>query len=140
MEAATHTTAVPPGLAAWCEERSVPLCVLFGSRATGRARVDSDWDVAIWASPPTPETRLRWLADLQEVFGETVQMIFVTPELDPVLGFQIVREGRLLFTDDPDRWPAQRARLWHLYNDSLPFRRAERDRLRAFAEEVRAGS
>jgi len=34
----------------------------------------------------------------------------------------------------------EQARLWHLYNDALPFRRALAESLRSYAEEVRHGA
>ncbi len=64
----------------------------------------------------------------------------VTPETSPVLGFEVARDGVVVFEDEPGRWARERARLWHLYNDSLPFRRAERERLREFARSVRDGA
>jgi hypothetical protein len=54
-----------------------------------------------------------------------------------VLGMEIVRHGRLIYERELELWLHHRAQLWHAYNDSLPFLRAARQRLREFAEEVR---
>jgi predicted nucleotidyltransferase len=127
-------------LASWCRERGARLCVLFGSRATGKATAGSDWDLAVWAPPVPPRERLRWLRELEEILGGEVNLLLVGPETDPVLGFELVRDGIVLFEDGPERWLRERSRLWHLYNDSLPFRRAARERLREFVRSFRDGA
>lgn len=143
MEVQTTHTSAPLALekiaeivSDWCRERPVQLCVVFGSQASGRAHPHSDVDLAVW---PTfsPADRLRWLRELETALDREVSLVLVSPALDPVVGFEIVRQGRLVFEKEPGLWTAQRARLWHFYNDSLPFRRAARHRLREFAEEVR---
>ena len=116
------------------------LCVLFGSRATGKATAGSDWDLAVWAPPHPARERLRWLRELAEIVGGEVQLVVVGPDTSPVLGFELVRDGVVVFEDEPERWPRERSRLWHLYNDSLSFRRAARERLREFARSVRDGA
>lgn len=126
----------------WCRRQPVRLCVLFGSQATGRTHPRSDVDVAVWpAESPTTATKLlAWVAELEDILGKEVGLVLVSPDLDPVLGFEIVRDGRLVFESEPDLWLRQRAQLWHAYNDSLPFRRAARQQLRQFAEEIRRGA
>jgi predicted nucleotidyltransferase len=122
----------------WCGEHAVQVCVVFGSRASGRTHLHSDVDLAVWpAFSPLPADRLCWLRELETALGREVSLVLVSPTLNPVLGFEIARQGRPVFEKEPGLWAAQRARLWHAYNDSLPFRRAARQRLREFAEEVR---
>lgn len=60
--------------------------------------------------------------------------------MDPRLGYEILRHGRVAYEARPKIWAEERLKLWHRYNDSLPFRRAERQRLHEFAEEIRGGS
>jgi predicted nucleotidyltransferase len=128
-------------LAEWRRERPIRLCVLFGSHATGKSHAQSDVDLAVWpVAPPDSATKLAWLVELQNLLEREVSLVLVSPDLDPVLGFEIVRDGRLLFEREPDFWLKERARLWHAYNDSLPFRRAARAQLRQFAEEIRRGA
>jgi predicted nucleotidyltransferase len=125
----------------WCQERPVRLCVVFGSQASGKTHVHSDVDVALWpVGPVSPLERLRWLSELENALAKDVSLVLVTSDLDPVMGFEIVRQGCLVFENQSGLWMAQRARMWHAYNDSLPFRRAARQRLREFAEEVRRDS
>ena len=79
----------------WCAERPLRLCVLFGSQATGKAHTHSDVDLAVWPSQPiTPMTKLTWLVALEKLLDKDVSLVIVSPDLDPVLGFEIVRDGR----------------------------------------------
>jgi predicted nucleotidyltransferase len=122
----------------WCGEHPVQLCVVFGSQASGRTHPHSDVDLAVWPTFSLPPTdRLCWLRELETALGREVSLVLVSPALDPVVGFEIARQGRLVFEKEPGLWAAQRVRLWHVYEDSLPFRQAARQRLREFAEEVR---
>lgn len=135
------TASVASSVANWCRSRPVRRCVLFGSRARSAERADSDIDLALWTVQlPAAAERLAWRRELVEVTGLAVQLVFVTADLDPVLGLQIAREGRVLYQDGPDTWTEERLRLWHLYQDSLPFLRASRRSLRRFVEESRGGA
>jgi predicted nucleotidyltransferase len=127
-------------VAAWCGQQPVRLCILFGSQATGKARPDSDIDLAIWPSQSlTTAQKLRWVSALSELADAEVNLVLVSADLDPVLGFELVRDGSLVFEREPALWPHLRAQLWHGYEDSLPFRRAARAQLRQFAQEVERG-
>lgn len=138
---ATDLEEIVERLREWCREQPVRLCVLFGSQATGRMHAGSDVDVAVWpAERLLTTTKLDWVVELEDILGRQVSLVLVSPDLDPVLGFEIVRDGRLVFESEPGLWMKQRAQLWHAYNDSLPFRRAAREQLRQFAEEVRGGA
>lgn len=122
----------------WCQTRPIRLCVLFGSQATGQTHRASDVDIAIWpAASPDSGTKMRWLVELQNLLDKEVSLALVSPDLDPVLGMEIVRDGRLIFAIDPELWPKERARLWHAFNDSLPFRPGGREELRQTAEGLR---
>lgn len=149
-EAATHDddpasspafTEIIRSVSEWCRERPAQLCVLFGSQAKGKIHPHSDIDLALWPAHPIPSlTRLRWLRELETSLARQVSLVFVSPDLDPVLGFEIARHGRVLFEASPGLWATRRAQLWHAFNDSLPFRRAARQRLHEFAEEMRRDS
>jgi predicted nucleotidyltransferase len=133
-------TGLPDRLAAWCRERQIRLCLLYGSRATGKARPDSDWDLAIWAPPTPPLERLAWYNEVANLFDQEVQILFVSRDTDPVLGMELVRHGRVLFEAEPHLWANERLRLWHVFNDHLPLLQAEREQMRRRAEASRRGA
>jgi predicted nucleotidyltransferase len=133
----------PPveALVAWCTTRDIALCVLFGSRARGQARPDSDYDLALKPGhPPAPLDRIAWQVEIENLLDANVSLVLLTPTTDPVLGWEIARDGKLLYERDSGLWMSERARLWHLYNDALPFRRALAGSLQSYAEEVRHGA
>jgi predicted nucleotidyltransferase len=122
----------------WCREQPVNLCVLFGSQATGQTHSHSDVDLAVWpAQISSPTKRLEWVVELETRLNQDISLVIVSPDLDPVLQFEIIRQGHLIFEAQPGLWDEKRLQLWHAYNDSLPFRRAARQRLHEFAVEVR---
>ncbi|MCC6602446.1 MAG: nucleotidyltransferase domain-containing protein [Anaerolineae bacterium] len=128
-------------IADWCRSQPVKLCVLFGSQATGRQRPDSDVDLAIWPlQKPSAQTKLAWLRELENLLDKPVSLALVSADLDPVLGFEIVRDGRLVYELQPELWFKHRSQLWFAYTDSLPFRQAAQKQLQQFAEEVQHGS
>jgi predicted nucleotidyltransferase len=133
--------AIVEKLGDWCAKRPVRLCVLFGSQATGKAHVKSDVDLAVWPGDvDDPLLKLSWINELEPLLEKDVSLVLVSAELNPVLGNEIVRDGRLVFESEKELWARERSRLWHAYNDSLPFRRALREEIRKFVREARDGS
>jgi predicted nucleotidyltransferase len=120
--------------------QQVQLCVLFGSQATGKVHSHSDVDLALKpAQPLEPQQYLRWQGQLEDLFAADVSLVIISPDLNPTLGFEIVRQGCLIFEAEAGLWDQQQLNLWHAYNDSEPFRRAARESYRKFTEEVRRG-
>lgn len=133
----------------WCQTQPIKLCVLFGSQATGQVHPASDIDLALWPEArPASQQKLAWWNDLSVQLSADVSLVivptwpldFTEHELDPVLGFEIIKHGRVIYQADPELWFRERSRLWHAFNDSLPFRRAEIAQLKKFAREVLDGS
>jgi len=125
----------------WCQNQPISLCVLFGSQATGKTHPHSDVDLAIWPTESsTSAQKLQWVIDLERILDRDVSLVIVSLDLDPVLGFEIVKNGRLLYQQDSELWLQERSHLWHAYNDSLPFRRAAYNQLQQFIKENPYGS
>ena len=125
-------------VAPWCQQRPVSLCVLFGSQVTGQTHPHSDVDLAVWPTQTlSVAARLEWIVELETRLNQDVSLVIVSPDLDPVLQFEIARQGYLLFEAQIGLWDEKRLQLWYAYNDSLPFRRAARQRLHEFAMGVR---
>ena len=64
----------------------------------------------------------------------------MSPDTDPDLGMEIVRQGIVVYESEPELWFNKRLVLWHTYNDSLPCLRYQQESLRKFAKESRGGS
>jgi predicted nucleotidyltransferase len=72
----------------------IRMALLFGSLAAGRARPDSDIDLAVAAEQPlTAAERTRLIAELAEVIGRPVDLIDLHVVGEPLLG-QILKRGR----------------------------------------------
>lgn len=76
---------------------------LFGSRATGRARAESDVDVAVLLNEEDSaarfERRLQMMVEVSDVCGREADVI-VLNDVPPILQNQVLRYGRLLFERD----------------------------------------
>ncbi len=120
----------------WAERMGCGLLVLFGSEALGRAGRGSDLDLAISFDPlPTAEERLRIVGEIQDLCAPRgADVVFLRPETDPVLRFEIFRNGETLYERERGLFVEERVRALMLYEDVLPFRRALRRRLASEAD------
>lgn len=90
--------------AALLEERFDPRAiVLFGSRAQGRQRADSDHDLAMLVGRPVPDVFAVATArsDLEDLLGGDVDLV-VLDEASPILAMEILRGHVVLRRRDPD--------------------------------------
>ncbi len=97
------------------------LAILFGSRATGAARADSDVDVAAqMAAPLSAEERIALIEALAAATGLPVDLVDLKQVGEPLLG-QILKNGIRLIGSDED-YAALLTR--HLFDaaDFLPYR------------------
>lgn len=139
-EAAKQETLIA-SVREWCSRHPVSVCVLFGSQATRQVHPGSDVDLAVWPEQaPTPGQKLRWIGELETLLESDVSLVLVSPDLDPVLGMEIVRHGLPIYEAAPELWFERRLDLWHAYNDALPFLRAQWEALGRFAREVLNGT
>lgn len=74
--------------------------VLFGAVAAGRARVDSDLDLAVAAQGPlTVPEKMALTQALAEQTGRPVDLVDLATVAEPLLG-QVVQHGRRLLGSD----------------------------------------
>jgi predicted nucleotidyltransferase len=74
---------------------------LFGSEARGHARRDSDVDLAVlFPRPILADQLLAARLDLEALLGRSVDLVDLR-RASPILGRQVVRDGRLLLDRDP---------------------------------------
>jgi uncharacterized protein len=122
----------------------VQAALLFGSRATGRARADSDIDVAVLLdltrTPDDPSARARRLlgALAMELAADRIDLV-VLNEAPPALAFQILKYGRVAFERERTFLHRFRVRIYSQHSDFEPTERFFREQVkrRALAEARR---
>lgn len=115
-------------LEAACRELGLTMLVAYGSRAGGASMEpgpESDLDVALLGPDLGGWERMSaCLGVLGNVFGGYVLDAVVLGDADPLLRWEIMRDGRLLF-GDPIRFLEYRAFAYKDFIDSADLRRAE---------------
>jgi predicted nucleotidyltransferase len=101
---------------------------LFGSRASGRNRPDSDVDVAvIFTAATSAEARFQLRCDLGGLIaaatGVDAAHVIDLEGAPPLLAHEVLHAGRLLFSRDEDRRVRIVARQVMRYIDTAPMRR-----------------
>jgi len=118
------TSAVDPVLAA----EGVRFAYLFGSRAIGRHRPDSDADIAIMPDRPLDLLAEAGLADRLAQALRVPAVDLVDLRRAPlVLRGRVLTDGRLLYSADEPGRVAFEVRTRGEYFDFLPTQRAHRD-------------
>jgi len=107
------------------KDQGVLLAYLFGSLAQGYR--GQDIDLAILARG-VPAFRLRE-AIVERLGTERVDLVDLE-RTSPVLRFEIIRTGRPLYVSDSKTQERFELETLHLYRDTHPLRRQQRDHLR----------
>jgi predicted nucleotidyltransferase len=115
----------------------IAVLVVFGSRARGTHRSDSDLDVAVLPSTADSRVRRYLVADvavaLAHLAPEGRVDVILLDEAPEVLRQRIMETGRVLLNRDPEAWKELRVRTMREYGDSEGYRRlyieAQRRRL-----------
>ncbi len=96
---------------------------LFGSRAEGVARPDSDLDIAVLVEKQ-PEDRFAYrmglAEDLEKLTGIHTEVV-ILQEVPLLLQFQVLKHGKLLFERDPAQRAAYQMHLMSRYYDYKRF-------------------
>lgn len=105
----------------------VSVLVLFGSRATGNPRPDSDLDVAILPAPGAADSRRKLLGHVAAALAELapagrVDVVFLD-EVPELLRQRIMETGRVVILREPRRWRELRVRTMREHGDREPYRR-----------------
>jgi predicted nucleotidyltransferase len=98
------------------------LLVLFGSRAAGTPRSESDVDLAALVRDPSPARRRAVEVQLARAAGVDTDVIFLDAA-PPQLRFEIARGGVVVFEREPGRWARERARAMVDWWDWAPVAR-----------------
>lgn len=113
-------------LAGWAERSGCRLLVLFGSAADGAGAQAGDVDLAVvFPKLPDAERRLALIGEIQDVCdSRTADVVFLHPDTDPVLRFEIFRGGVPIYERSAGLFNDEVVRALALFEDALPFRRA----------------
>jgi predicted nucleotidyltransferase len=117
---------------------------LFGSQASGRARADSDVDVAVLiddaAARAAARTRLRRVIEAfaAHVAADRLDVVILN-DAPPALAFQVLKSGELAFERDRVALHRFRVRTYARHSDFEPTERFFREvtRRRALAKASR---
>ncbi|HEV7504404.1 MAG TPA: nucleotidyltransferase domain-containing protein [Thermoanaerobaculia bacterium] len=115
----------------------ISVLVVFGSRARGTHRPDSDLDVAVLPASLDSRTRRHLQADvavaLADLAPEGRVDVVLLDEADVVLRQRIMETGRVLINRDNETWKELRVRTMREYGDGewarQLYREAQRRRL-----------
>ena len=100
----------------------VRLIVLFGSMARGKIHEESDIDIGVLTDRPiTFNKRLKLWLELSSLFGADIDLAMLN-HAEPVFGFQVARDGKLLFERDKFAWENWRSYKIRQYWDTKKFR------------------
>ncbi len=96
--------------------------VLFGSTARGRMHKESDIDVGVLTERPlTFNNRLKLWYELASLFRADIDLA-VLNHASPLFGFEVARDGRLLYERNRYAWKNWRSYKIRQYWDTAKFR------------------
>ena len=105
--------------------REIQAAYVFGSVATGRARRDSDVDVAVLLARPLKGDRalayrLQLMSDLGSALGRLNVDVVILNDAPPLLAHRVLSKGRLVFQRSPSARVRFQVRTASRYSDLLP--------------------
>ncbi len=108
---------------------NLALLVLFGSRARGDQRQNSDFDLAYLANQSLPLEREAELAtDLAEICRGRIDLADIG-RASPLLRFQIFRHGRALYEKEAGLFVERFLQAARIYEETLPLYKLKLARL-----------
>jgi predicted nucleotidyltransferase len=122
-----HVDTLGPQLASLFRPHPVQLAYLFGSQATGYTHAESDVDIAVLlAASLTAEerftVRLTLIGALSHLFGTDHVDVVVLNEASPLLAYEVLRHGVLLYCPDDHTRVDFQVRALRAYEDTAPLR------------------
>lgn len=113
----------------------IELAIVFGSRARGSARLESDLDLAVAAATPlSPAQKRALIESLALATGHPIDLIDLLTAPVPLLS-SIFSSGERVKNDDPELYAMLIRRLWNWNADMAANHEAllEHRRMKAFA-------
>lgn len=139
---AMHLDTLSPQLEHIFRQRPVQLAYLFGSQATGQTHADSDVDIAVLLNDGLTgderfAERLSLIGALSQVFRTDHVDVVILNEASPLLAYEALRYGVLLYCVEEDARIEFQVRTLRVYEDTAPLRHLLAE---AMAERVKAGT
>ncbi len=111
--------------------------VLFGSVARGRVHEESDIDIGVYTEKPiTFNKRSKLWIELSKLFQAEIDLTMLNHP-DPLLGFRVANEGRILFESKRFAWESWKSYAMRYYWDTAKFRQDAKQRLSRNIERMR---
>lgn len=121
-------TAIERAAVSFLESRQeVQAGYIFGSLVSGRARPDSDVDIAVLVSesaagPDIFKYRLDLMGEFMGVLGRSDVDLIILNQAPPLLAHRILSRGKLIFERSQSARVAFQVRTVNRYLDSQPMR------------------
>lgn len=110
------------------ESEGARLVILFGSRAEGRERPESDWDLGVlWSAAPPPSLD----AELEQLLAGRVDLVDLR-RAPPVLLMECVRRGRVLHDETGSEFARFASLALRRYEDTKKLRALQEQSRRSF--------
>ena len=99
----------------------ISVLVLFGSRARGDHRPDSDLDVAVLPESGDPKARRHLLSAIAVALADLapdgrVDVVFLD-QADDVIRMRVLEHGRVLINREPEAWKELKVQTMREYGD-----------------------
>lgn len=91
---------IKPEVAKVAQKHNLALVILYGSQATGKAREESDVDIAVLGKKPfPPEQIISLYSDFDDVFRARELDVKSLHNANSFFRYQVVKDGVLLYGD-----------------------------------------
>jgi predicted nucleotidyltransferase len=108
----------------FARQNNIMLVILYGSRASGEADDNSDWDIAVmFQHGKRPDDWLHIFTGLEELFRQEVDLAEVSARSDPLFRWEVFRNGIALFEDEAGRFNREYFSAQKVYWDTAKFRK-----------------
>lgn len=102
------------------EKNGVDIIMLFGSRAVGNFRPNSDFDIAYFTNSNfSYEQEGKLFTDLSDVFGTDRIDLLNIKKIKPLILYEIMRNAKVLFARDMLRFYEIRAYAFNRFQDEV---------------------
>jgi predicted nucleotidyltransferase len=107
------------------EDSGILALFLYGSRSSGKSHPRSDTDIAMLLGNKVKEEeyntyRMKYISELKEFFPKKLDFIILN-QVPPILQFQVLKNGKLLYDPEPDRRALLEVKILNKYYLSKRF-------------------